>query len=102
MTSNNDSYIIIRNPNNPNQHVRAKLLRHQKIRGEDHEYELEDGTRIRLILDVDNISRPIDPETNRPAINPTTGEPVINISWGFRVMTVYSERALREFGGSNR
>lgn len=37
------------------------------------------------------------------AVNPKTGEPQININWGVRIMTIYSEEALREIeGGINK
>jgi hypothetical protein len=82
MRSDEDGYIIVPNPNNPNQNVRAKLLDFDKVSGQDYEYKLRvDGTKIRLVLDVDTISRIIDPVTNRPAVNPKTREPVFNISW---------------------
>ena len=71
MSSDEDGYIIVPNPNNPNQPVRAKLLEFDKVSGQDYEYKLRvDGTKIRLALDVDTISRIIDPVTNRPAVNP--------------------------------
>jgi hypothetical protein len=67
MNSGDDGYIMVPNPNNPNQSVRAKLLEYDKVSGQDYEYKLRvDGTKIRLILDVDTISRIIDPITNRP------------------------------------
>lgn len=100
--SDEEGYVVQRDPSNPNRTVRAKLLRYEKISGEDHEYRLQDGTRIRLVVDVENITRLIDPTTNQPAINPVTGEPVINISWGLRINTIYSERALREFNNTHR
>jgi hypothetical protein len=99
MDADEDEYIVIPDPNNPSESIRAKLLKYEKIKGEDHEYRLNDKTKIKLILDVDSISRPIDPKTNKPAVNPTTGEPVINISWGVRVRTIYSEAALNEYKG---
>jgi hypothetical protein len=62
--------------------VRALELNYlyEKVAGEDDEYKLPDGTKIQLIMDVDTISRIIDPMTNRPAVNPRTGEPMYNIS----------------------
>jgi len=101
--SSDDGYIMVPNPNNPNQSVRARLLEYDRVSGQDYEYKLRvDGTKIRLILDVDTISRIIDPITNRPAINPRTGEPMYNISWAVRVRTIYSEQALNETRGNNR
>jgi hypothetical protein len=97
MSAEEDGYIMIPNPSNPSQAIRAKLLKYDKIKGEDHEYRLKDGTRIKLILEVDTISRPMDPQTDYPAVNPATGEPLINISWGVRVKTIYSEEALNKF-----
>jgi hypothetical protein len=99
MGQNDEGYIIIPNPINPTQRVRAKVLDYQKIQGEDHIYRLNDGTRIKLVVEVDTISRPIDPESGKPVVNPATGEPVININWGVRVMTMYSAQALDGFKG---
>lgn len=96
MSSEDEGYILVPNPNNPNQPIKAKLLRFRPTRGEEYEYTLDDGTRIRLVVDVESIFRPIDPKTGKPAVNPKTGEPQININWGVRVMTIYSEAALRE------
>ena len=97
MSSDEGGYIMVPNPNNPNQSVMAKVLEYDKVSGEDYEYKLRaDGTRIKLTLDVDTISRIIDPSTNKPAINPKTGEPLFNITWGLRVRTIYSEQALNE------
>lgn len=101
MSSDNAGYIMVLNPNNPNQVTRAKLLNYEKVSGKDHEFRLPDGTRIQLILDVDTISRILDPETNRPSVNPKTGEPMYNISWGVRVRTIYSEEALNQSRGEN-
>jgi hypothetical protein len=94
--SEDEGYIVIPNPSNPNLPVRAKLLKYKKTKGEDFEYTLDNGTKVKLIIQVDNISRPIDPSTNLPAVNPSTGEPVLNVSWGIRVKTIYSEKALNE------
>lgn len=101
MGQNDEGYIIVPNPLNPTQRLKAKVLDYQKIKGEDHLYRLEDGTKIKLVIEVDTISRPIDPETGKTVFNPTTGEPVININWGVRVMTMYSAQALDEFKGAN-
>jgi hypothetical protein len=37
--------------------------------------------------------------TNKPLFNPNTGEPVINISWGVRVIPMYSSHALEGSDG---
>jgi hypothetical protein len=99
MVSRDEEFIVVPNPNDPNRPIRAKLLRYHQTRGQENEYNeytLEDGTRIRLFIDVESIYRPFDPVTGNLAVNPKTGEPQININWGVRIMTVYSEKALRE------
>lgn len=82
---------------NPDNKVKVKLLKYEKTRGEDFEYQLKDGTKIQLKFDVNSIYRPIDESTGKPAVNSKTGEPVITINWGVRVNTIYSEKALSEF-----
>jgi hypothetical protein len=102
MSSAEEGYIVLPNPNDPSQLVKAKLLKFKKTSGNDHEYTLDDGTRIRLVVDVENIYRPLDPNTGKLAANPKTGEPQININWGMRIMTIYSEKGLREIEGANK
>lgn len=99
MSSNDEGFIIIRDPNN--RPVKAKVLKYRKVKGEDYEYQLEDGTKIKLIIEVNHISKPVDPKTGDFIVNTTTGEPVIHVDWGIRLMTIYSESALRGFKGDN-
>jgi hypothetical protein len=101
MSSDDEGYIVVTDPINPNHTVRAKLLKYEKVGGQDYEYKLPDGTRIRLIIDVDTISRVMDPKTNQPAVNPKTREPIYSISWGVRVRTIYSEDALNQTRSDN-
>ena len=60
MSSDEEGYIMVPNPSNPTQSVRAKLLRYEKVAGENYEYKLPDGTKIQLITDVDTISRVVN------------------------------------------
>jgi hypothetical protein len=62
---------------------------------------LPDGSTITLNVQIESISRPIEPQTGKPFVNPTTHEPVYNIRWGMRVNTTYSEAALNEARGEN-
>lgn len=102
MATDEQGYIIINDPLNPNRNVRSKLLKYDITKGEDYELRLEDGSKIILNVQIDSISRPIDPQTNNPSVNPITGEPVYHVRWGMRVNTIYSEKALNEARGGNR
>ena len=102
MSSDDEGYIVSPNPSNPSQPIKSKVLRFKKIKGEDYEYVLDDGTKIKLIIDMTNITRPIDPNTKKLSRNPLTKEPIINITWGVRVMTTYSEKALEKINGDEK
>jgi hypothetical protein len=49
MSSDEAEYIMVPNPNNPSQRIKARLLAWEKTSGEDYEFKLKDGTRIKLI-----------------------------------------------------
>jgi hypothetical protein len=101
MAAKEQGYIVVNDPFNPNRMVRARLLEYQTIRGEDYLLRLRDGSTITLNVQIESVSRPIEPQTGKPLVNPITREPVYHVRWGMRVNTTYSEAALNEARGEN-
>lgn len=92
--SEEDIYVIIPHPRNPAIKVKGKLVKIVRKEEGWNEYELENGTIIRIALNVNHIAIPIDPETNDIITNPDTGEPIYNANWNVRIVALFKESAL--------
>jgi hypothetical protein len=64
--------------------IEAVDLEYKTVREDPNVYELEDGTRLKVRLYINKISRGIDPDTKKTYILPN-GEPLYNIRWALGI-----------------
>lgn len=99
MPQDTEGYTVLQHPFRPGEIIRAKVLKFKTVKEDWNEYELDDGTRVRIKMEVNLIAAPIEPTTGSPLMNPQTGEPVINANWTVRFVTQFSEEALKKYAG---
>ena len=97
-----ERFVIVPHPRDPTKRVKAKVVKFKVLKEDWNEYELENGTLIRVILNVNHISMPIDPETGEFIKNPETGEPIYNLNWNVRIVTLYPKKILEEERNSEK
>lgn len=99
MQDDAEGFTLLQNPFKPGEIIRAKILKPKTAKEHWNEYELDDGTRVRIKMEVNLIAAPIDPTTGAWMQNPQTGEPVIHANWSVRFVTQFSENALKKYAG---
>ena len=99
MAQDADSYTVLQHPFRPGEIIRAKVLKSRTIKEDWNEYELEDGTRVRIKMEVNLFAAPIDPTTGAPLVNPQSGEPVIHANWTVRMVTQFSGETIKKYTG---
>ena len=102
MAAESEGFTLLQNPFKQGQIIRAKILRPKTTKEHWNEYELDDGTKVRIKMEVNLIAAPLDPATGAPLQNPQSGEPVIHANWTVRIVTQFSEAALRNYLGGKQ
>jgi hypothetical protein len=97
MQGDAEGFTLLQNPFKPGEIIRAKILRTKTAKEHWNEYELDDGTMVRIKMEVNVIAEPVDPTTGGPLQNPQTGEPVIHANWTVRIVTQFSDAAIKKY-----
>ncbi|HDI32182.1 MAG TPA: hypothetical protein ENF80_05140 [Thermofilum sp.] len=88
-------YINVPDPRNPKRLTRGLVVNFKTLKESWNEYELEDGTKVKVRLVAQSISYVLDPETGEIMRNPL-GEPVINVRHSIIVTAEFPEENLQE------
>ena len=99
MAAGGEGFTLLQNPFKQGQIIKAKILKTKTAKEHWNEYELDDGTKVRIKMEMNLIAAPLDQATGVPLQNPQTGEPVIHLNWTVRIVTQFSEAALKNYPG---
>jgi len=90
-----DRYVRIPHPFKPDTFVQGRVLEIKHSKEYWNEYELEDGTIVKVKLCVNHISIPLDPVTKKPLKKPN-GEPIFNVNWTIHIVPLYPREKITE------
>ncbi len=92
-----EKFINVPDPRNPNKLTKGLVVNFRTVKEDWNEYELDDGTRVRVKLVVQSIAYVIDPETGEILRNPLN-EPVINVRHTIIITAEFPKEKISEVG----
>jgi hypothetical protein len=84
----------------PKGKIEAEDLEFKVVREEPNVYDLEDGTRLKIRLVLNKVSRGIDPETKKAFFLPND-EPLYNANWGVSIFAEVPRETTKRLKGGN-
>ena len=93
-----ERFVMVPDPRDPRKFIRGRVVGFKALKEDWNEYELEDGTRVRVKLVVQSISYALDPSTGEVIRSPS-GEPVLNVKHSVVVAALFPEERLAVEGG---
>jgi len=86
---------MVPDPRNPKRMIKGRVVNFKTLKEDWNEYELEDGTIVKIKIVVQSIAYVIDPESGEILRNPM-GEPVINVRHGVVITATFPKEVLQK------